>query len=48
MVWVSWEAYLERVVLLGLARQGLPIGDASNALRRYRNYGAAAAVLTRL
>lgn len=39
MAWVSWEAYLERVVLLGLARQGLSIGDASNALRRYRNYG---------
>ena len=39
MAWVSWEAYLERVVLLGLARQRLSIGDASNALSRYRNCG---------
>jgi hypothetical protein len=39
MAWVSWEAYLERVVLLGLARQGLSIGDASNALRHHRNVG---------
>ena len=36
MAWVSWEAYLERVVTLGIAKQGLSIADAQEVLRMYR------------
>jgi len=36
LAWVSWEAYLERVILLGLTRQGLSVRGAQEALGLWR------------
>lgn len=36
VTWVSWEAYLQRVVLVGLTRQGLSMAEAQEVLGIWR------------